>query len=395
MQFIPKLFVVALLGLTLVGCAKLNAAYINDQPAPIGHLTDAQATRYGNTAFNRFNMMALSFHASQPANPVFFGNSPALSSDWTVPATNQPAIGVIAKLKAGGAKVFASVLGSDSGDYLGGLETTSMQANGTICAAGGAGVGNINCTIFYLDKVLSAYGFDGLDIDIEGGDSSGFGNLLSGIGQSAGFQARYGLSFAPYVDQRSWEPGIAVLNGSCLFQDNGLNDYLAARQYYAGGNVSKGTVPNSVSNLLTTAQSFVCPDGSTLKLAASNYVIGMSPYSVLGDQFPPGRGGPNNCEYDYDRGYPDCAETLTTIVQDHPDVAGTFVWTLGLLDAHYYACYMGNALNGTTNDCGTPQPIPGDTGKNCVALPDNPEGVCCAPKSQYNSTTGACTPPSS
>ena len=407
MQLTPKMFTVALLALALAGCAKLNAAYINDQPAPFGHLTDSQATSYGQTAFNRFNMMALSIggsawsnvnpHSLPPfsANPVLIGSIPALSDDWTVPAANQPAIATIAKLKANGAAVYASVLGSDSGNYLGALSTANLTPNSTVCAAGGSGVGNINCLVFYLDKVLSAYGFDGLDIDIEGGAANGFGNLLSGIGQSSSFQASYGLSFAPYVDNGSWEPGIAVLNGSCLFQDSGLNDYLAARQYYAGGSEYGQTVPAAVSSVLTQAQTFVCSGGSALALDASNYVVGMSPYSVLGAQFPPGRGGPNNCQYDYQRGYPDCAETMAAIVQNHPDIAGSFVWTLGLLDPHYYACYMGNALNGTSNDCGTPQPIPGDTGKNCVVLPDNPEGVCCAPKSQYNSTTGSCTPPGS
>lgn len=347
---------------------KLNAAYINDRPAPFGGLTLQRMKDYGATSFNRFNMMSVTFEldsGAPGANPLVFGNAQPLASDWTVPAAMQDAVTAIAALKASGAQVFVSAFGAYDADvpYLNALSTDPLTADASVCAAGGSGVGNVNCTIFYLDKFLSGYGFDGLDIDIEGWNGKPFEVLVAGLGQNPWFTQKYGVSFAPYVDTGA--AGRSVLDGACAFQVNGVADYLDARQYYAGGalngwgGANLDDVPNHVTQILQQAQTYACPDGSTLKLDAAQYVIGISPYSVLGEDFP-GRGGPNNCEYYYDKGFPDCASVVAKVVSDHPDIAGTFVWTIGLLDWTYYSCYIDNALNGHTNDCGTPKPVPQD-----------------------------------
>lgn len=156
---------------------KLNAAYINDRPAPFGALALTQMQNYGATSFNRFNMMSVTFEmegGAPGADPLVFGNAQPLAADWTVPSMMQDAVTAIAALKAHGAQVYVSAFGAYDADvpYLNALSTDPMTADAAVCAEGGTGVGNINCTIFYLDRFLSGYGFDGLDIDIEGWDEN-------------------------------------------------------------------------------------------------------------------------------------------------------------------------------------------------------------------------------
>jgi hypothetical protein len=378
---------------------KLNAAYVNDQPEPFGGVTAATAATYGATRFNRFNVMGLHYRSDPGcdggsgngcanANPIHFSETPALTAAWGVPASATGAVQIIAALKASGATVYATILGDHTTDYLAGLDTAPMVADAQVCGPGGSGIGNVNCAVFYLDKFLSAYGFDGLDIDLETFDATGFETLLTGIGQSPAFRSSYGLSFAPYADDGP--ASISVLDGACVFKKNGITDYFNARQYYAGGILWSGTVPDAVDAILEKGKTFPCPDGQPLGLTPSQYGVGMSPYSVLGDQFPAVRGGPNNCQYYYQRGYPDCAAEMAQIVKTNPDIAGTFVWTLGLLDPAYYACTMDNALNGTTADCGTPQPVAGDEGNACQPLADG-STLCCGPTETYSCTGGGCT----
>lgn len=363
--------------LSISNCAwadKINAAYINTQPAPLGDLKLSTAQTYGATVFTRFNIMGLTYCPSggctseaEKANPIYWGSTQALAADWTVPAANQPAIAVLQALNPDGKKkLFASILGDQTSDYLGGLATTTLTPNATVCASGGIGVGNINCAIFYLDKFMSAYGIDGLDIDMETPSTAGFTNLLAGMAASSTFPGKYALSFAPYVDGSEYS-AMFVQGGACAFQDNGITDYIAGRQYYSGGAI--GFPPTSVDAVVTTLTSELQQAGATtcntsgkLKLDASNMVMGLAPYSVLGDQFPPTRGFPNTCQYYYQRGNPDCASMMEKVIATYPDIGGAFVWTSGLIDPTYYACYMGNALNGTTNDCGKPLPIPGNAG---------------------------------
>lgn len=352
---------------------KINAAYINTQPEPLGELKLSTAQTYGNTVFTRFNIMGLTFcpnegcASSDIANPIYWGNKQALKSDWTVPTDYQPALGVLQALNPNGnKKLFASIMGTQTSNYLAGLSTESITANATVCGSDGTSVNNIHCAVFYLDSFMTAYGIGGLDIDMETGSDAGFTNLLAGIAASPTFLSKYELSFAPYIDGSTYGADF-VQGGACVFQDNGIKDFIAGRQYYSGGAI--GYPPSSVDAVVTTltselkqADTTTCNTSGKLKLDASAMVMGLAPYSVLGDEFPHGRGFPNTCQYYYQRGNPDCAEMMKKVIAKYPDIGGAFVWTSGLIDTTYYACYMGNALNGTNNDCGKPLPIPGNAG---------------------------------
>lgn len=353
---------------------KINAAYINTQPEPFGNLNLSTAKTYGATVFTRFNIMELTFCPSKgcsnsdTANPIYWNNTQALTADWTVPSGNQPALTVLQALNPNkNKKLFASILGMQTSNYLAKLSITPLTPNATVCGPGGSGVGNINCAVFYLDKFMAAYGINGLDIDMENGPPIGFTNLLAGIAASSTFLSKYELSFAPFLDGSTYDSNY-VQGGACAFQDNGITNYIAGRQYYSGG-AETGRPPSSVDAValklaseLKQADTTNCKIKGQLKLDASKMVIGLAPYSVLGDQFPHERGFPNTCQYYYQRGNPDCAEMMKKVITKYPNIAGTFVWTLDLIDPSYYACYMGNALNGTTNDCGKPLPIPGNAG---------------------------------
>lgn len=361
---------------------KINAAYINTQPVPLGNLNLSTAKTYGATAFNRFNIMGLTFcpsngcSSAESANPIYWGNSQALAVDWTVPSANKPAIAVLQALNPNkNKKLFASIVDSQTSNYLANLSTTPLTPNDTVCRSGGSGVNNINCAVFYLDKFMAAYGIDGLDIDIETRSTTGFTNLLKGIRASSTFLSKYELSFAPYEDGPTYS-AVYVQGGACAFQDNGIKNYIAGRQYYSGGAIgypptSVDAVASTLASELKQADATSCNTSGQLKLDASKMVIGLAPYSVLGDQFPHARGYPNTCQYYYQRGNPDCAEMMKKVIAKYPNVAGAFVWTLDLIDPAYYACYMGNALNGTHNDCGKPQPIPDNAGYCGPTQPPN------------------------
>jgi hypothetical protein len=361
---------------------KINAAYINTQPVPLGDLKLSTAQTYGATVFTRFNIMGLTFcsndgcTSSDKANPIYWGSKQALAADWTVPSGNKPALAVLKALNPNNnKKLFASIIGTQSSDYLGGLSTKSITPNATVCGAGGTGVGNINCAVFYLDNFMTAYGIDGLDIDLETGSATGFTNLLAGIAAGSTFLKKYALSFAPFADGSTYS-AVYVQGGACAFQDNGITNYIAGRQYYSGGAI--GYPPTSVDAVVTTltselkqADTTTCNTSGKLKLDAGNMVMGLSPYSVLGDQFPHIRGFPNTCQYYYQRSNPDCAEMMKRVIAKYPNIGGAFVWTSGLIDPTYYACYMGNALNGTNNNCGEPLPIPGNAGYCGPTQPPN------------------------
>jgi len=355
---------------------KINAAYINTQPEPLGSLTLSTAHIYGQTVFTRFNIMGLTLcpggngsqctTPAEQANPIHWGGGQPLDASWQVPANMQPVLSAVQALNPNGdKKLFASMIGGQTNNYLAGLATTSITANATNCGLNGSGVGNIHCAVFYLDQFFTAYGIHGLDIDLEGGNQQGFVNLLIAIGNTTTIKNKYLWSFAPYVDYSGYS-AVALQGGSCAFQDNGLS-YIAGRQYYSGGAI--GFPPQQVDDLVNTlggelqqASTTNCAATGALQLGARQMVMGLAPYSVLGDQFPHGRGFPNTCQYYYQRNNPDCAAMMTKVISQYPDIGGAFVWTSGLIDPTYYACYMGNALNGTSNDCGQPQPIPGNAG---------------------------------
>lgn len=349
---------------------KINAAYINTQPAPLGSLTLSTAQLYGTTMFNRFNIMGLKFSSCKTANPLAWGGQPVLPA-------NQQAVAVIQALDPNSdKKIYATLIGEGTSECLGSLSTSPIQPNASVCGPGGSGVGNINCAVYYLDQFMSAYGIDGLDIDMEVFDTGGFTNLLAGIKASSTFLSKYGLSFAPYVDGNTYS-AVFVQGGACAFQDNGITNFVAGRQYYSGGSIGNpstlktDSISNYLSQELAPPQSVQCEKSGALKLDASKMVVGLSPYSVLGDQFPHIRGYPNTCQYYYQRGNPDCAAMIRDVVAKFPQIAGTFVWTLGLLDPVYYSCYIGNALNNTNYDCGEPQPIPGNAGYCGPTQPPN------------------------
>ncbi len=379
----PRLNIPITLGLVILfffssttWATKINAAYINTQPVPLGDLKLSTAQTYGKTVFTRFNIMGLTFcpkgsngkcsSPAEAANPIHWGSPQVLDAGWKVPADNLPALAVLKALNPNNnKKLFASIIAGQSNDYLAQLSTSTIKANATVCGSGGSGVNNINCLLFYLDKFMSAYGIDGIDIDLESGNQKGFINLLEAIGINSSFTSTYELSFAPYVDGSS-NSAIFVQGGACVFQDNKLK-YIAGRQYYSGGAI--GYPPNSTDTLVDTltgefktAKTTKCNTSGSLNLESSSMVMGLSPYSVLGNEFPHGRGFPNTCQYYYQRSNPDCAEMMKKVIAKYPDIGGAFVWTSGLIDPTYYACYMGNALNNTSNKCGEPQPIPGNAG---------------------------------
>ncbi len=368
---------------------KINAAYINTQPVPLGDLKLSTAQTYGATVFTRFNIMGLTFcpndgcsSAAEKANPIYWGDGQTLTADWAVPSTNQAALTVLQALNPNsGKKLFATLLGRKTSNYLASLSTTSLTPNATVCGLGGSGVGNIHCAVFYLDKFMTAYGINGLDLDLETGSELGFTNLLAGIAASSTFLSQYELSFAPFRDGATYS-AVYVQGGSCAFQDNGITKYTAGRQYYSGGAIgyppiSVDAVTTKLTSELTLAGSTICNTSGKLKLDASAMVIGLAPYSVVGAEFPSGRGFPNTCQYYYQRGNPDCAQMMKKVITTYPKIGGAFVWTLGLIDPTYYACYIGNALNGSTNDCGNPLPIPGNAGYCGPTQPSN----CATPNS--------------
>lgn len=352
---------------------KINAAYIDTQPVPFGDLNLSTAKTYGSTVFTRFNIMGLTFcpnngcSSSEKANPIYWGNKQALAADWTVPSGNQSSLAVLQALNPNkNKKLFASILGTQTSTYLSLLSTTPLTPNATVCGPDGSGVSNINCAVFYLDKFMAGYGIDGLDIDLETGSATGFTNLLAGIAASSTFLSKYELSFSPYMDDFTYSSNY-LQGGACAFQDNGITNYVAGRQYYSGGAVgfpptSVDAVVSKLTSELEKAGSAACKSNHQLMLDPSKIVIGLAPYSVLGDQFPHTRGFPNTCQYYYQRDNPDCANMMKKVIATYPNIAGAFVWTVGLIDPTYYACYMGNALNGTTNNCGKPLPIPGNAG---------------------------------
>jgi len=370
---------------TYTRAAKINAAYINTQPQPLGSLTLGTAQTYGQTQFTRFNIMGLTFcpnsqgsqcsNQAEQANPIHWGGGQPLNASWQVPAQMQPVLQSVQALNPNGDKqLFASIIGNQTNDYLAGLATTLITANSTTCGVGGSGVQNIHCAVFYLDRFFNAYGLHGLDVDLEGGDQQGFVNLMTAIGSNNTIKNKYLWSFAPFGDG-NYASAVYVQGGGCVFQDNGLN-YVAGRQYYSGGAI--GSPPQKADELVNTvvselaqAKQTTCSGSGALQLGAPQMVMGLAPYSVLGAQFPFTRGFPNTCQYYYQRGNPDCAEMMKLVLKQYPDIGGAFVWTSGLIDPTYYACYMGNALNGTQNDCGEPQPIPGNAGYCGPTQPPN------------------------
>lgn len=370
---------------TSTRAGKINAAYINTQPQPLGSLTLSTAQTYGQTVFTRFNIMGLTFcpnsqgsqcsNQAEQANPIHWGSGQPLDASWQVPAQMQPVLQAVQALNPNGDKqLFASIIGTQTNDYLAGLATTPITANSSTCGVGGSGVQNIHCAVFYLDRFFTAYDLHGLDVDLEGGDQQGFVNLMTAIGSNNTIKNKYLWSFAPF-DDGNYASAVYVQGGGCVFQDNGLN-YVAGRQYYSGGAI--GSPPQQADELVNTVVSELnqatqtqCAGTGQLQLGAAQMVMGLAPYSVLGAQFPYIRGFPNTCQYYYQRGNPDCAEMMKLVIKQYPKIGGAFVWTSGLIDPTYYACYMGNALNGTQNDCDEPQPIPGNAGYCGPTQPPN------------------------
>lgn len=412
----------------------LNASYINTQPAPFGSLTLKMATTYGNTKFNRYNIMGLTFcdpagPGCTPYNPVQWGGQPMMtySNDsegnptWTAASTD--AAKIVATLKSGGASVYASMVGGNTVPYLIALDTGQGTASAANCAENGPDVNTRACAAFYLAEAFTAYGIDGLDIDIESDWSStpqytdrqasaAFVVLLDSLTDKGTTQPLFGMSFAPYYDNKQNPISASTTEGACAYQKFGITDYIDARQYYAGG--TRGTTLDSlysdVQNLLEKLSDYSCPGGSTLHLASSQFVVGMSPYSVLGFEFP-FRGGPNNCEYQYDRDYPNCFEEIAAMVAGYTasdgsakpalGIGGAFVWTIQLIDPSYYACAMDIALNTPAKIadrarlCGKIS-APTYNDSACSQYPASASGAkngnkCCAPDQSF--TCGPGVPP--
>ncbi|MEO9526333.1 hypothetical protein [Roseibium sp.] len=384
----------------------LNASYINTQPQPFGTLSLTMAKTYGGTKFNRFNIMGLTFcdpdaSGCEVYNPVHWGDQPIMAystgtggeGNWT--AASPDAVAVVKALKAGGASVYASMVGGNTVPYLNALADDQGTAGAANCAENGPDVTKRACAAFYLTQAFAAYGVDGLDIDIESDWSSppqysgaeataAFEILLSGLTDGGTAEPSFGMSFAPYYDSAADPVSASTTAGACVYKKYGITGYIDARQYYAGGTrgITLDSLYDDVDTLLSTLSGYPCTPEVSLDLATSQFVVGMSPYSVLGFEFP-FRGGPNNCQYQYERGYPNCFEEIADMVAGYTSsngatkpalgIGGSFVWTIQLIDPVYYACAMDVALN-------HPAKI-GDLSKLCgtIAAPTYNDGAC----SQY------------
>ncbi|KZM47428.1 hypothetical protein [Labrenzia sp. OB1] len=271
----------------------LNASYINTQPAPFGSLTETMATTYGSTKFNRFNIMGLSFcdpadTGCTPYNPVQWGGQPIMTysndseGNPTWAAASPDAAKIVAALKFGGASVYASIVGGNTVPYLIALDAGQGTATANTCAEKGPDVNTRACAAFYLSEAFTAYGTDGLDIDIESDWSSprqytdaqaseAFETLLDSLTENGTIQPPFGMSFAPYYDKASNPVSASTTAGACVYKKYGITGYIDARQYYAGG--TQGTTLDGlytdVQNLLATLSDYPCPDGSTLNLAST------------------------------------------------------------------------------------------------------------------------------
>ncbi|MCY0094847.1 glycoside hydrolase family 18 protein [Hoeflea ulvae] len=331
---------------------KVNLAYLEDAPYPIGSVTKEQIEALADSDFTHVIFAFVNFCTPDSKSARGF----ECPGDDAVPVWNIKAVydangdpfreaqAAMELLSAAGKTVFLSLGGWDN------PETWDYFASSPAAAASGAD---------RLLKFMDDYSIGGVDYDMEAGstlpDTDGFGAVVAALTAK---DKTIPMSIAPYSSDSTAADFTSVQWQYCQMARAGKTPVLINRQYYSGGFST-----DIVGQMAADMQAFPCPGAASGAADLSIPVEQMNPGLGIGlTQLPPNQqpASPYNCENDDQAGevFAQCAGIAREIVTAYPDVAGLSLWDYnGLLqscEASYpaaYPCEIGNALNGTSNSC--------------------------------------------
>ena len=334
---------------------KVNLTYLENAPAPIGTVTDAEIAALAKSEFTHVVFAFVNFCTPDASSSRGF----TCPGDDAVPVWNIKAAydsngdpfpaaqAAVKSLTDAGKTVYLSVGAWDN------PETWDYFGPGGQRAITGAQ---------RLYKFMDDYHITGVDYDMEDHDhwstapnTAGFYNLVDALVQVAQTQNRAvpPMSIAPYASDQTASDPFSIQWQMCEMARAGVTPALINRQYYSGGHT--GNIPAAMTADMAP---FTCADGTKLAVTPEilNPGIGIALTQLPADKQP---SSPPNCENATTAPYfAACASIVSGIVAAQPDIAGVALWDYdGLLQsgqAAYpaaYPCEVDNALNGTSNSC--------------------------------------------
>ena len=333
--------------MSIASAERVNLTYVEDAPAPIGKLTQADFDTMAASDFTHFVFAFINF--CTPASGGKFdcpGTDPEVV--WNINAISDPdgsAKKMMQGLSAAGKTIYISIGGAWND------ETWAYFANATSAESSAA--------MTALSTFMDAYSVIGIDLDFEPHDYTKYPNLNRGYQNFASAIASNltptpPVSIAPYncggATELIWQ--YCNLTGSSNIQPALIN-----RQYYAGGAQCenwKGPSSKMPSQVVAAIKADLgkhsCQDGNLVNVTQAQMNPGLATYGSLGGE--PKYWDQANCEASGTGTsmYSGCADIVSAVVDAYDEIAGAAFWQYtSLADQTTYADEIGTALGSSAS----------------------------------------------
>jgi hypothetical protein len=295
--------------------AKVNLTYVEDAPAPIGALTQADFDQMAASDFTHFVFSFINFCTPKRGGGFTCpGDAPVVV--WNVGPIDDPdgtAQKMMAGLTAAGKTLYASIGGAQNAETWAYFDTATPSEQAQAMAL--------------LSSFMSTYSITGIDLDMETNDENGYRNFAAAIARNLSpvppvSIAPYNCANQPY-SQLVWQYCNLVGAGQ-------ISPTLINRQYYAGGAQCQewtGPGPDMPEQILTAIEkdlgTFSCQDADIITVTPQQLNPGLATVSTVG-----GATRQANCEASGKGSsmYVGCSDIVSAYVNEYPSIAGAAFW---------------------------------------------------------------------